>query len=75
MEDSQRQHQEQLQLEEQISQLQREESMRKDREKKKNSARIVQGVLKPKKENSLYEDRTMENNKHRSSGKRTDPCL
>ena len=61
MEDSQRQQQEQQHWEEQISQLQREESMRKDKEKKENSARIVQGVLKPKKENNTYKDRTTEN--------------
>ena len=58
LEDNQRQQQEQQHWEEQILQLQREESLRK--EKKENSTRIVQGVLKPKKENSAYEDRTAE---------------
>ena len=58
LEDNLRWQQEQQHWEEQISQLQREESLRK--EKKGNSARIIQGVLKPKKENSMYEDRMAE---------------
>ena len=59
IEDSRKQ-QEQQSWEEQISQLQKEEAMRKNKEKKNNSARIVQGVLKPKKEDNTYEGRTAE---------------
>ena len=61
MEDSRRQQQEQKSWEEQISQLQKEEAMRKDKEKKSNNARIIQGVLKPKKENNMYKDKATEN--------------
>ena len=61
MEDSQRQQQEQKSWEEQIAQLQKEETTRKDKEKKSNNARIIQGVLKPKKENNTYEDKATEN--------------